>query len=121
MHRILDGYCTHHLEALSMHTELATFLCIAVRHLGMRAIADPIVIEYEPNRNVGGLSAVQFIATSSITVHTYPEYNFIYIDLFSCDDISDEAYKWVKEWFGMRPQFEFNIKNRGHSHTLVGV
>lgn len=42
--------------------------------------------EYKNNPHLQGVSAVQFIKTSSIVVHTISGYGNVYINIFSCKD-----------------------------------
>ena len=47
-----------------------------------------------------GTTAVQFILTSNITIHTLDLLNNVYINIFSCKDFdTDVALKFSKEWF----------------------
>jgi len=47
-----------------------------------------------------GLSAMQFISTSSITLHSVPPLNANYIDIFSCGKFDPEkAKKYSMEYF----------------------
>lgn len=48
-----------------------------------------------------GTSAVQFILTSSIVVHTLDLLRAAYINIFSCKEFDNEvAEKLTREWFG---------------------
>jgi len=47
-----------------------------------------------------GTSAIQFILTSNITIHTLEELKAVYINIFSCKDfIAKDAIKFTKNWF----------------------
>lgn len=47
-----------------------------------------------------GTSAVQFILTSNITIHTLDLLKNVYINIFSCKDFDAEmAIKFSAEWF----------------------
>ena len=48
-----------------------------------------------------GLSAVQFIMTSTVTIHTLDDLGAVFIDLFSCKKYDPQvAKKVVEEFFG---------------------
>lgn len=48
-----------------------------------------------------GTSAVQFILTSNITIHTLDELKAVYINIFSCKPFDAKAAKKFSEkWFG---------------------
>jgi len=47
-----------------------------------------------------GISAVQFIKTSNITVHTLEELKRIYINIFSCKTFKEsDVWEFAKKWF----------------------
>lgn len=48
-----------------------------------------------------GSSAVQFILTSSIVIHTLNLLKAVYVNIFSCKDFDEKiAEQITKEWFG---------------------
>jgi S-adenosylmethionine decarboxylase len=50
-----------------------------------------------------GTSAVQFIITSNITIHTLDLLKAVYVNVFSCKPFDrDVAEKITKEWFGAK-------------------
>ena len=57
--------------------------------------------EQQTHPKTKGTSAVQFILTSTIVVHTLELLKTVYVNVFSCKayDI-DEATKFVAAWFG---------------------
>ena len=97
MQVILSGYVNKRQEILSDVSYLQLFLSEFTEFLGMQTKGD---LKYELFDSVNddpalrGISAVQFIYTSSLTLHTYPEYNFLEIDIFSCQHIDDAAIDW---------------------------
>lgn len=47
-----------------------------------------------------GISAVQFIMTSNVTVHTLPLLHTIYINVFSCKDFDQASVEYfTSNWF----------------------
>jgi S-adenosylmethionine/arginine decarboxylase-like enzyme len=47
-----------------------------------------------------GISCVQFIMTSNITIHTLDELGIIYLNIFSCKDfVADDVIDFTKGWF----------------------
>lgn len=47
-----------------------------------------------------GISAVQFITTSTIIIHTLDDLKSVYINIFSCKDFSSRVVKDLcEEWF----------------------
>lgn len=55
-----------------------------------------------------GTSAIQFISTSNITIHTLDEMKRVYLNIFSCKDFnSGKAIKFCVEYFeGMVVNFQ---------------
>jgi S-adenosylmethionine/arginine decarboxylase-like enzyme len=56
--------------------------------------------ECQTDPNLKGTSAVQFILTSSITIHCLDILQTVYVNLFSCKDFdSMEATRFIRIWF----------------------
>ena len=50
--------------------------------------------------HLAGISAVQFIETSNITIHTLDKLRTIYVNIFSCAEFNhDEAFRFTKAFF----------------------
>ncbi len=61
---------------------------------------DPYGYDTAPE-HLKGISAVQFIKTSSIAVHTLDDLEVVFIDLFSCKNYdADVVREMVEEHFG---------------------
>ena len=59
--------------------------------------------EQQTSPHTKGTSAVQFILTSTIVVHTLDLLKAVYINIFSCKEFDkDKAEKLTKEWFGAK-------------------
>lgn len=93
VHLILDGY-TRNSELMSSEEHLSKLLVQLVEDVEMQQISEPTIVNYriEDSRN-SGLSGVIFLAESSITIHTYPEYDFVFIDVFSCKPFDCKTVK----------------------------
>ena len=62
---------------------------------------DVPVKERQTSAHTQGTSAVQFILTSSIVIHTLDQMGAIYINIFSCKDFDpDIAEQFTVDWFG---------------------
>jgi len=56
--------------------------------------------EKETEPHLKGTSAVQFIKTSNITIHTLDILKRVYLNIFSCKDFDEEiAKKFSADWF----------------------
>lgn len=81
MHLTVDGVARNR-NLLTQEQELKDWLGYLVERIGMKPIDGPHVVKYE---NYGwGLSGFVIIAESNISVHTFPESPFVYVDVFSC-------------------------------------
>jgi len=59
--------------------------------------------ECQTNPKTCGVSAVQFILTSTIVIHTLELLAAAYINIFSCKEYdADLAAKITREWFGAK-------------------
>ena len=57
--------------------------------------------ERQTHRKTKGTSAVQFILTSTIVIHTLDLMKAAYINIFSCKEFdTDEAAQFAAKWFG---------------------
>ena len=55
------------------------------------------------NELLSGVSAVQFIRTSSVVIHGLDIMGTVYVNLFSCAPFDVfETSIWIKEWFGAK-------------------
>ena len=56
--------------------------------------------ERQTNPKTKGTSAVQFILTSTIVIHTLDLMKTVYVNVFSCKEFdTDEATTFVVDWF----------------------
>lgn len=59
------------------------------------------VEEQQTDPKTKGTSAVQFILTSTIVIHTLDLMRAVYINIFSCDEFdTDAAARFTADWFG---------------------
>ncbi len=66
---------------------LAECLDEAARRGGMHAIGAPVLHRFEG----GGLTGYLLLSESHIAFHTYPEYQYIALDVFSCGQADSRA------------------------------
>ncbi len=68
--------------------------------------------------HLAGTSAIQFISTSNIVVHTVDRLAECYINVFSCKEFDAEATAtWIAAWFDTLA-FDKNVVIRGHNSTV---
>ena len=63
---------------------------------------DPDGYDKAPS-HLKGISVVQFIKTSNVTIHALDDLKKVFINIFSCKDFdTDVAMKFSEKWFGGR-------------------
>jgi len=69
-----------------------------------------------------GISGVVVIAESHLAVHTWPEYGYAALDLFTCGEEVDpwEAYKFLREKFKAQDAESSELK-RGELKNIMKV
>jgi len=79
--------------------DIAQFLKILVPRIDMVAYGEPIVARFGEGIEEG-ISAVQLIETSAITVHTNDMARDLYLDVFSCKGYNElDVLDFVQETF----------------------
>jgi S-adenosylmethionine decarboxylase len=110
---MLDGYgCDRErLEDLSL---IYTFLSEYPARIEMTKIMPPYVFRYEAkNPEDWGISGFVLIAESHISIHTFPEKNYLSLDIFSCREFdSKQAIAYVNDAFGVQKR-EVKLLDRG--------
>lgn len=66
--------------------DVSTVMDTAISNVGDLTIVD----KFQHHFNPYGLSIVYILAESHISIHTWEEYNYISIDMYTCGDISPE-------------------------------
>ena len=113
LHLTLDGYGAprHCLADLDL---VYQFLEEAPDRIHMTKIMPPYVFKYHGKvAEDWGVSGFVLIAESHISVHTFPERNYLSLDIFSCKAFDTRlAAAFAKETFGL-DHYEINILDRG--------
>ncbi len=94
-HLIVELYnCDRHL--IDRADRVEEILVEAVR-VSKATIIKPVFHQFNPH----GVSGVVVIAESHFSIHTWPEYGYCALDIFTCGDQidSDAALKFLKEAF----------------------
>ena len=112
-HLMVDAYgCDKaKLEDLGLVASILDELPPAI---DMTKIMPPYVFKYHaPVPQDWGLSGFVLIAESHISIHTYPEKNYLSIDIFSCKSFDyQQAVAYATELFGIA-RHEINLLDRG--------
>jgi S-adenosylmethionine decarboxylase len=112
-HLMMDGYgCDKkRLRDLNLVYRLLDEL---PTRIGMTKIMPPYVFKYSGLRPEDwGLSGFVLIAESHISIHTFPEKNFVSVDIFSCKEFDSEfASGFFRAAFGMT-KVDTTVLDRG--------
>ena len=112
-HLMLDGYgCERRkLEDLDLIYRILEEL---PARIGMTRIMPPYVFKYSGLKPEDwGISGFVLIAESHISIHTFPEKNFVSVDIFSCKAFDAAlAESYLKKAFQMT-KVETNMLDRG--------
>jgi S-adenosylmethionine decarboxylase len=82
--------------------------------VGMHKMTLPLVVPWMDNgATVEGISGFVMIAESHISIHTFPEKNYIFIDIFSCKPFDiEKGIDFFKERLGIK-NMTVNVVQRG--------
>ena len=118
MHLAIDGYGSPS-ELLASSEIVLEFLDKFPERIAMTKISEPSVQIYRgPVEEDWGVSGFVIIAESHISVHTFPDRNYLNVDVFSCKEFDIEnAKKEVKLMFQI-DKLECWILDRGLEHLV---
>ena len=116
MHLVIDGYGAP-TELLTDTEFICSFLDDYPSSIGMTKIAPPQVHTYiGATPEDWGVSGFVLIAESHISIHTFPEHDYLNIDVFSCKEFDKEAAQiFLQNHFGIRKIRSWTL-DRGLEH-----
>lgn len=86
-------------ELIRNKKEIKRFIVSLCEQIRMKRMGKPLIKRFGSG-SLEGVSAMQFIETSSITLHFDETENRAFIDIFSCKDFDEkEAERFSKEFF----------------------
>ena len=103
MHLVIDGYRGDSDRMWDVEL-VRSFLIDCPATLGMTRITEPEVLKYDaPKIEDSGVSGFVIIAESHISIHTFPNRDYVNIDIFSCQAFDhDQALAEVKSLFQLQ-------------------
>jgi S-adenosylmethionine decarboxylase len=103
MHLTIDGFGGNP-EKLASEELVRELLDRYPAEIGMTKIAQPHVQRYVGQKPEDwGVSGFVLIAESHISVHTFPERGYLWVDIFSCKGFDDQlAIHGITRAFGLR-------------------
>ena len=114
IHQTLDVYYCNPKKLNSEET-VRSFLQFLPDKISMKKIIKPVTKRCPAvsEKDGGGISGFVMIATSHISIHTFPDRGYASIDVYSCNAFDTEMVKnYVKHIFDAQ-RFEENIIIRG--------
>ena len=103
MHLVIDGY-RGNPDRMWDAELVRSFLYDCPPTLGMTRITEPEVLKYDaPKSEDSGVSGFVIIAESHISIHTFPNRDYVNIDIFSCQPFDhDKALAEVQTLFELQ-------------------
>ena len=116
MHLIIDGYGAP-AESVKDADFIYRFLDDYPSRIGMTKITQPQVYTYVgATPKDWGISGFVLIAESHISIHTFPDRNYLNIDVFSCKEFDAEAaLAFLQEHFSLETARSW-VLDRGLEH-----
>lgn len=92
MELICDFYSTN-VRLMTDKIELETFLVNLAHKCEMHVIGKPVIVGYPwpSSKDWNALSGVCFVGESHITIATYPEKYFVFMNVFSCNGFDRDS------------------------------
>jgi S-adenosylmethionine decarboxylase len=102
VHLTIDGFGGDR-ERLSSESLVRSLLDIYPAAINMTKISEPFVLRYVGDKPEDwGVTGFVIIAESHISVHTFPEHGYVWVDVFSCKDFeTDGATDKIIHAFGL--------------------
>jgi S-adenosylmethionine decarboxylase len=83
-HLVVDAL-TNMPNVLGNGQHIDQILKTVIRKIGMKLIDGPFITHYEAHDDQeSGITAVAILAESHIAIHTWPNKNYLAVDIFSC-------------------------------------
>ena len=114
IHLIVDGE-SRNIKLMTDQVAMKNYLQALAAVAEMNVVSEPVVAGYPwpGSKDNTALSAVCFLAESSITIHCYPEKKYAFVDVFSCKNFKIRlVFTHIKKAFDM-PNGKMVLLNRG--------
>ena len=116
LHLTLDASGCKNKEALTSQSKIYDLLESLPSEIKMHRMTLPYVCKWiDPfsTSDVPGISGIVMLAESHISIHTFPDYNYVFIDIFSCRGFEkDLIINKFKDFF-KSDNMEINMFVRG--------
>jgi S-adenosylmethionine decarboxylase len=111
MHLTIDGFGGDR-ERLGSEALVTSLLDRFPGEIGMTKISEPFVFQYSGVKPEDwGVTGFVIIAESHISVHTFPDHGYVWVDIFSCKEFeAPTALEKVVEAFGLTSYTEHMLE-----------
>ncbi len=84
--QLIVDFSSPNIRLMTNHVQFIDWMREIVELAGMHCHGAPIIggWPWPGSTDTNALSGVAFLEESSLTIHTYPEKQYVHIDLFSC-------------------------------------
>jgi S-adenosylmethionine decarboxylase len=102
MHLTIDGFGGDR-ERLSSESLVRSLLDTYPAEINMTKISEPFVLQYSGEKPEDwGVTGFVIIAESHISVHTFPDRGYVWVDIFSCKEFeADGALDRIVDTFAL--------------------
>lgn len=108
------------LEATLTRNSITSYFAALCKLIDMKPEAchfwddeDSLPEEQQTNPKTCGISAVQFILTSSIVIHTLTKLRKVFVNIFSCKDFDHEkAKEFTEDWFSAQECYSTLVERK---------
>jgi S-adenosylmethionine decarboxylase len=113
VHLMVDGYGCERAALEDMNL-IYNFLDSYPTQMDMTKIMPPYVFRYDGSvPEDWGISGFVLIAESHISIHTFPEKQYLSLDMFSCKPFDTQmAVQTIKRYFSIQ-KYEMKVLDRG--------
>jgi S-adenosylmethionine decarboxylase len=113
VHLMVDGYGCNRAALEDMNL-IYNFLDDYPTHMDMTKIMPPYVFRYTGSAPEDwGISGFVLIAESHISIHTFPDKQYLSLDMFSCKPFDTRlAVQTIKRYFSIQ-KYEMKVLDRG--------
>lgn len=115
----VDCFRCHNTELLQDPRHLRQCMLDIADVGGMHCFGDPQIVDYpfpmQSDQSKPALSAVLFLGESSLVIHTYPENDTVFMNVFHCLPFDvDTVFAYIVDRFQMDPDYiDADVLNRG--------
>jgi S-adenosylmethionine decarboxylase len=119
LHLTIDGYGADHLKLNDINLLFETLNELPAK-ISMNKIGFPHIAQFK-EASIAGISGVMMIVESHISIHTYPNKEFISMDVYSCKQFNAQlVIDFIKQIYSIK-EMEINLIDRGKNFPINNI